>query len=1216
MRGSSYREPDYDFGKTMLTLRTKIGLTQAALAERLGVTRHAIGGWEAGSSYPQAEHLKQFIQLAIQSQAFDAEHWMEEARAFWRSAHQKVLFDEIWLASVAHLAEAAAAPGGKATSRTEPGPRLDWNDALAVPTFFGREWEMDLLTGWVVVERCRLVSVLGLGGIGKTVFAIHLMHQLAEHFQIIMWRSLRDLPTCEALLADLLSVLAPQAFQGEPGSVEQRQGIILDQMRSSRILLVLDGLEAALEEGEGASGRLRAGFEGFERFLRLAAETEHQSCVLLTSREKPSILVSMEGLQAPVRVLRLGRLDTTHCEKLLAEKALRGSDPDRAELIEAYAGNPMALKIAAQTIVDLFEGEVGLFLKQGEVIFGGVRDLLDEQFARTSQLEQAVLVWLAILREPATLDDLLETQVAPVTRARILEALDSLYRHSLIEHGQKKGSFALQSMVLEYLTDWLITQICAEIKEDQLDCLIEYSLELASAREDVRQAQERLIVSPILANLNSIFSPPAGLEDHLLGLLSDMAAGSIEPQGYGPANLVTLLRLQRGDLRGLDLSRLVLRRAFLQGIDMQDANLSDAVLQESVFSETFDAINGVAISPSGEYWAAISRSGEIRLWRAGGRVLNRIWQAHTDRAWSLAFNADGQLLASGGWDGMIKLWRVESGELLWSASHTGNINRVAFSPAGDRVASGGAREAIVWDVASGAPVQSLAHPHLVLSLTWSPRGNLLATGDAEGQIRLWEVRSDGTAACAATISGHSGVISELAFAPDGGLLASAGFDHTVKLWDVTQRDLRATLTGHVERVHRLAWSPDGRFLASGGLDKTIWLWDVNAGRYHGVLPGHSDAILALAFTPDSRSLLSSGDNSLREWEISSGRCMRVLRGSVVALYDIDWSPDGKTVVSGGSDKLLAVAGIDHGAPARIFPGHDGLISGVGWNPDGRRLASSSWDATIRLWDLSAAEHHQMLELADSPVTFFNGIAWSPDGRRLASPTYLNPQGILVWDVDQGTHFWLGPEEQTAIRRVAWSPDGRRLAGGGENGDVNLWDTTDGALLQQFCGHQGSVKDVAWRPDGKRLASTGGSADHGELYVWDLDHPEQVNSFQGVSGVVYAIAWGSNGEQLISGGSDGALRWWDVERGECVHIRQAHQGTVQAIKQSPDGSSLASCGDDGVVMVWDLQTGEHLQSLRRDRPYERLKITGIRGMTEAQKETLLGLGALDEPDNSG
>src|SRR5579862_1020226 len=174
MKESSYRERDYTFGQLMLTVRTQLKLTQTELAARLGVRRRAVVDWEGGLSYPTADHLNQFAVLAIERRVFPDGREAEEVRALWKAAHQKVLLDEAWLGDLLFQFQApSASQPGEETDVTphalaagrSGGPQFDWGDAPDVERFYGREWERDLLTEWVIKERCRVVSVLGQGGI-------------------------------------------------------------------------------------------------------------------------------------------------------------------------------------------------------------------------------------------------------------------------------------------------------------------------------------------------------------------------------------------------------------------------------------------------------------------------------------------------------------------------------------------------------------------------------------------------------------------------------------------------------------------------------------------------------------------------------------------------------------------------------------------------------------------------------------------------------------------------------------------------------------------------------------------------------------------------------------------------------------------------------------------------------------------------------------------
>ncbi len=1367
MRTTAYDERDYTFGQTMLRLRTEIGLTQAGLANMLGVSRRAVAEWEAGSSYPKTQHLKALVALGVKSQAFRAGHEAEEIRALWKVACQKVLLDEHWLSTllepshslrlhvVSNAVEESMTVGicwscgqgrgdgqGQAAVPTAlpavqspqpscacppieplpvPRPRVDWGDALAVPIFYGREEELALLSQWIVQERCRVVSVLGMGGIGKSALSGGLMYQLAGGtgqavgtvpcacpFEVVIFRSLRDAPPCEVLLDDCLQVLSSQLHSGQlagqaQGAVpmEQRISLLLSYLRKMRVLVVLDNLESLLEAGD-PRGHLRPGFEGYGLLLRRVAETSHQSCWLVTSREKLADLRHLESKHSPVRSLRLTGLDDVACKQLFVEKEVVGTEAERERLIEIYGGNPLALKIVAETIFDLFGGEIGLFLAEETLIFGGIADLLSEQFVRLSALEKTVLCWLAIAREPMTLDELLELLVSPLPRIQVLEAVDGLRRRSLIERGKRAGSFTLQAVVLEYVTSVLIAEGSREIQEQQLDRLIEHGLCLSLTREYERQTQERLLLSPLLASLQNAYLGRADgarwaqgtvpVEMQLLSLLSQLRGLTDSAQGYGPANLIALLRVLRGDLSGLDLSYLSIRGAYLQNVEMHDTSLAGALMRDSVWTSAVSAIWAVAISFDGEWWAAGSLQGQVHVWEGGrSQTLRLSLLAHTDMVEALAFSPDGRTLASGSTDGTVKLWDLSRqgagprGALLWAGGQYHPLS-LAFSPDGHLLASGGMEATVrLWDPQSGRSLQTLAHPSPVHAVAFSPDGSLLASGGVDGQIRLWE-RQKGTApAFAPIISVQTNCcVSGLTFAPDGKTLASTSTgDQTVKLWEVGSHGagprglLLHTLPGHADQSRCVAWSPDGRTLAYCSSDKAIWLWDVEENRCRTVLHGHTANVYGMAFTPEGTRLLSgSADGTLCVWDVESRQCVRVMQGYGVSLRDLAWSPNSTYLVSGDTDGLVTIWDMRDGMLPAILRGHSWIVSGVGWSPDGKYLSSCGLDGGLCLWDPISRTSIQRFE---DPKVVLLSMAWSPDGSLLACGTYR--RGIQVWDVTTRSLRFVGQTLPTAFHHVAWSPNGTQLVGGGDDGCVYLWENADragqarGVAPTKLLGHQGKIRSVGWSPDGRFVVSSGGSGECGELFVWDVKTGEQVQTFTGRFGIVYALAWcrsrigargqgqemgaspiptppmspyGPRGDLLVSGGNDGWIRWWDVQSGECVCMQESHQGTIRSLEVSPDGKYLASCGDDGAIRIWDLCSGGQAQEdrdwrdtdrgrrdsglplseslrvptappllrmLRRDRPYERLNITGIRGLNEAQKASLQALGAIDETVSS-
>jgi hypothetical protein len=237
-----------------------------------------------------------------------------------------------------------------------------------------------------------MVGLLGIGGIGKSTIAVKAALQMQAEFEIVVWRSLANAPPLDELLSSLLKFLMPLFGEDPilPITLDQQISKLMQYLRSRRCLLLLDNAEAILQREP--VGQWLSGYEGYGQLLRAIGEASHQSCLLLTSREKPREIALMEGAQALVRSLTLTGLTPADGRAIFRQKgAFTGSEAEWQTLIHHYGGNPLALKLVAAAIGDLFNGsitEVLPYLSQGLAVFEDIRDLLDRQFARLSEAEQ------------------------------------------------------------------------------------------------------------------------------------------------------------------------------------------------------------------------------------------------------------------------------------------------------------------------------------------------------------------------------------------------------------------------------------------------------------------------------------------------------------------------------------------------------------------------------------------------------------------------------------------------------------------------------------------------------------------------------------------------------------------------------------------------------------------------------------------------------------
>nr|WP_263627830.1 NB-ARC domain-containing protein [Komarekiella delphini-convector] len=1085
-------------------------------------------------------------------------------------------------------------------------------------------------------DNCRLVTLLGMGGIGKTTLSVKLAQEIitnrgeisiSQFPQYIIWRSLRNAPPVEDILAQLIQFFSEQQQTNLPSELQHRISLLLKYLRSSRCLIILDNAESILQAGD-RTGRYRAGCEGYGQLLQYVAETSHQSCLILTSREKPQGLAKYEGESLPVRSLQLTGLLETEGRELFNVKGKFTATKDQWQvLISRYGGNPLALKIVASSIHDFFDGNVAQFLEisqQGTFIFDDIRDLLDQQFHRLTALEREIMYWLAINREPISLGDLQADFVAHVPLRELLESLSSLQRRSFIE--KSTGGFTQQPVVMEYVSNQLIEQVCEEIRtwgiEKQLSpstlLFTSHALIKAQAKDYVRESQISLILQPVIDKLITELGSLENIANCLTQILSNLRGKSPQLTGYAGGNALNLLHQAQIDLSGFDFSGLTVWQAYLQGINLHDVNFAGSDLSRCVFTETLGNILSAAFSPDGQLLATCDTDCHVRVWEVKTGKLLLICQGHTNWVRFVVFSPDGEILASCGADQNIKLWNVRDGVCIKTLiGHDHEVFSVAFHPipptplnkgeGGILASASGDKTVKLWNIYDGKCLRTLTgHTDWVRCVAFSPDGQTLASSGADHTIKLWDVTQG---KCLRTLQAHTGWVRSVVFSTDEQTLASGSGDRTIKIWNYHTGECLQTYTGHTNSVYSIAYSPDSKILVSGSGDRTIKLWDCQTHTCIKTLHGHTNEVCSVAFSPDGHTLVCvSLDQSVRLWDCFTGQCLKTWYGNTDWALPVAFSPSpplergvGGILASGSNDKTIKLWDWQTGNCISSLEGHTDFIYGIAFSPDGQILASASTDSSVRLWNLNIGQCFQILL---GHTDWLYTVTFHPQGKILA--TGSADCTAKVWDISTGQCLKTLSEHSDKIMGMDWSPDGQILATASADQSVKLWNYRTGSCISTLQGHDSRVYSAIFSPNGEIIATC--STDQ-TVKLWDWKTGKCLKTLTGHTNWVFAIAFNHDGKSLASASHDQTVRIWDINTGECRHICIGHTHLVSSITFSPDGEVAASGSQDQTVRIWDVKTGECMRILRAKRLYEGMNITRVKGLTDATILTLQSLGAI-------
>ena len=321
-------------------------------------------------------------------------------------------------------------PSTTNTDNIKPENLYDLRDAPELKTFYNYpNSPLTALENSIAHQNCRLLTITGMAGTGKSAIARHLIPQIQTQFDRIIWRSLRTSPPLETTLKNIIQFICDRTDINFSTNTDDQLSILIEALRENRCLIILDDVQQILSSGQLA-GNYKPGYENYGTLFKFIGEIPHNSCLILNSWEPPSDIITFTDDNSAVCVLQLTGLGEAATE-ILREKGLLDEE-HWPELINLYQGNPLWLKLVSQTINNLFSGRVSQYLSYQPVFLGDeLTPILQQHYQRLSEIEKQAISQLSKEIEPVSFPQFMAKYQG--SQRELCQAIQSLARRGMIE---------------------------------------------------------------------------------------------------------------------------------------------------------------------------------------------------------------------------------------------------------------------------------------------------------------------------------------------------------------------------------------------------------------------------------------------------------------------------------------------------------------------------------------------------------------------------------------------------------------------------------------------------------------------------------------------------------------------------------------------------------------------------------------------------------------
>ena len=1037
---------------------------------------------------------------------------------------------------------------------------------------FGRDADLTAIASWVRDPRVRVIGVVGLGGVGKSSLAAEVARGAGTEFESVFWVQMVDSPEPRSIAASVIAAMGESLPIDVSGpAVLRTLGEVLCE---HRCLVVLDGAETVLD----AADQPADGDSSYDAFLSTWMTLSHRSVLLMTSRVTPRVLARRRR-PSSARVRNVGGLGLEGARELLASTGVTGSASEVEDAVTLLSGNPQGLLWLADTTDELFHGDLAAALQSNAIAHGDMVEVFDQQVARLSPTQSAILYWLVILRSSTSIDQLRDCLRPAPPMGPVLTALRVLIDRSMAqrtEHG-----FQVGGLVIELAQAKIVAFAAAELASDEPNFLHSHSLLVPDAADPVLRAQRAMFLRPVLQA--GPFDRPV-LLSRLHAAVERSRGGAPDRASYLVGNLVNLLAERDTSLDGLDLNGARVWNADFRDVSLRGANLNETDLHGSAFKQAFGSVTCVFALNDGVHLLMGTANGSLCRVRTGDGCVVQHVNAHRGWLRSILQTLDGDVVSAGD-DGVLTVWSEGLHRRFSVDAHPGGVQAtVLLTPT--VVATAGADGYVrAWDVRTGARQwkQLLGSPVTALAA----HDDVLLAGTYEGSISALAKNGDITDAALPTTA-HS--VQAITFSGDGRLVAVGDMRGDVVVLRPRGWTRVTTLSGG-SHTRALRFSPSGGHLLASFTYGGVVSWRTDDWRQGQALGGHTSWVWSIDFYDDDRVATGSHDQTLRLWSFSTGELLRTIDGYSNAAFAVACSADTGIAAVGYERSMVVLWNARTHERVAELGRHAGRVGAIGIDRRAEFVASGGRDRFVRCWRTIDGSLQWARSSHRDTVW---AVSVSRDGDLVASAS--GDATCRLWDVPTGRELAVLDGHDHGVWAVAISSGADLVLTGSRDNTARLWDWRARRETSDPMAHPNRVTAVEFLDDA-HVATT---CLDGLVRVWATDGTLDWQQDIGRD-VARSLAVDPTRRRIAVGYQSGRIACWNAVGEDNPTITSAHVGAVWSLAFLDDGAML-SAGDDGVVRVWPVATHEAIE-LQEPRPYEGLTLIGASGI---EPEVLTGL----------